>query len=132
MGTQVDNNGLLQINVPAAFLSIYSSRLRVVSATVDVWDPNLGARNLCIVLAGVCRNGDIAEELTKLTELHTDGALLDEEFKALKARVISQPSDSQRTKKTQDEGSKGGRLIHSRSQQQRRVLPFFWLLTRLH
>jgi hypothetical protein len=55
---------VLQINVPAAFLSIYSSRRRVVSATVEVWDPNLGARNLCIVLAGVCRLADITPRLT--------------------------------------------------------------------
>ncbi len=40
-------------------------------------------------------DGDIAEELTKLAKLHTDGALSDEEFKAFKAKIICQPSDLQ-------------------------------------
>ncbi len=33
---------------------------------------------------------NITEELTKLAKLHADGALSDEEFKALKARLLSQ------------------------------------------
>ena len=36
---------------------------------------------------------DIAEQLAKLAKLHVDGALSDEEFKTLKATLISQISD---------------------------------------
>ena len=36
---------------------------------------------------------DLAEQLAKLAKLHADGALSDEDFKTLKATLISQISD---------------------------------------
>jgi predicted nucleic-acid-binding Zn-ribbon protein len=46
--------------------------------------------------------GDFAEELTKLAKLYADGALSDEEFNALKARVISHASNSQEDASSQE------------------------------
>jgi hypothetical protein len=39
---------------------------------------------------------EIVDRLTKLAKLHSDGAITDDEFQALRAKIISAVSDSER------------------------------------